>query len=106
MATRAVGSCMVVGCEEHYACRLRAKGLNVSPRLQMTRTLNWRPTVTPPPSHYANIAGERRPDGSFSPYFNPDGSPVRHRQAQREAGKIKDTVQRIRAEAAAMAPSS
>lgn len=106
MATRPVGSCVRVGCEEHYACRLRAKALNVSPRAQMTKTQNWRPTPSLPPAHYANIAGERRPDGSFSPYLNPDGSPVRHRQMQREEPKIRDAVNRIRAEAAAMAPSS
>lgn len=81
--------CVVPGCEEHYGCRLRSKGVSVSPRVGEARTRNWKPTPDTPPAHYANILYDERPGGTKMPVLNPDGTPVRHRQAQREAGKIE-----------------
>lgn len=77
------------GCQEHYGCRLRDKGIQVSPQATPTRH-NRKPTKgMQPPSHWADCVYDERPDGSKMPVLNPDGTPVRHRQAQRESERIE-----------------
>ena len=80
--------CQIPGCQEHYGCRLRAKGMQVSPRAQMTRTQNWRPSVSKPPSHWKNIVYSERPDGSKMPVLKPDGTVLRHKEYQEKKSKI------------------
>ena len=77
------------GCVEHYACRLRGKGLQVSPRATPTKTLNWRPTPFEPPSINAKIIYDERPDGSKMPLMNPDKTVVRHKQYREHEHKIE-----------------
>ena len=88
--------CEIPGCTEHYACRLRNKGLQVSPRVQMTRTQNWRPSVSVPPSHYKNIIYDERPDGSKMPVLKPDGSVLRHKEYQEHKAKYDAIIHRNR----------
>lgn len=96
VATRPVGSCSTPGCVEHYACRLRDKGLQVSPRATPTTTLNMKPTPGKPPAYNREIIYNERPGGTKIPLLNPDGSVVRRRQYDREKAQITSTIRRIR----------
>lgn len=88
--------CVVEGCVEHYACRLRNKGLQVSPRAQSTRTLNWRPTPSIPPKSNGALLYDTRPDGSKMPVLREDGSHVYVREAREAGGQVESTIRRIR----------
>ena len=84
------------GCQEHYGCRLRAKSLNVSPRVSPRTGANWKPTPLKPPSHYANFAYEDRPGGFKSPIRGPKGEHLRQREFE-QSPKHTETLARIRA---------
>lgn len=84
--------CQIPNCTEHYGCQLRNKGISLSPRIGEERTRNWKPTPDLPPSHYKNIRKDPRPGGTAMPVLNPDGSVVRHRQAQRDARRIEEQL--------------
>ena len=63
-----------------YGCRLRSKGVAISPAATPSR----RNTVAPPtadPAWERGVAGERRPDGSFMPYLNDKGSRLHLKEA-------------------------
>ena len=96
MATRPVGSCDIPNCDEHYACRLRGKGLQVSPRAETTKTQNWRPTPSIPPARNKQIIYDERPGGYKMPVLNPDGSVVRQREYDARKHEITSTIRRIR----------
>lgn len=95
MATRPVGSCDTPDCG-HYACTLRAKGLQVSPRAETTKTQNWRPTKSVPPSRNAQIIYDERPGGYKMPLLKADGSVVRQREYDERKSEITSTIRRIR----------
>lgn len=89
------------GCDIHYGCRLRAKGVAISAQATPTKTLRLhRPggAVKPgeAPSWEKGIAGERMPDGSFSPLLNRDGTPVRSKQMAEKRPVIEREVRRLR----------
>lgn len=96
MPDRPVGSCTEPDCTEHYACRLRNKGLQVSPRAQGTRTQNWRPTPSVPPSRNKQIMYDERPDGSKMPILKPDGSVVRQREWDEKRHQYESTIRKLR----------
>lgn len=92
--------CVVDGCQEHYGCRLRAKGLQVSPKATPSR-VNNRPFVPRPmqtDSFRSGITGETRRDGSFMPYIHKDGSLLRQgtmtNDRRRLEGIRKDQLKR------------
>ena len=87
------------GCTnaEHYSCMLRSKGLQVSPRAQMTRTQNWRPTPSIPPSYNKQIMYDERPGGIKMPILKPDGTPVRRRYYDENKHQITNTLRTNRA---------
>jgi hypothetical protein len=88
--------CQTPGCQEHYGCRLKAKGLQVAPTVgASTQTRNWRPTVDVPPPHYKNILTRDVPGGFKLPVLKADGSPIRHREAQRDSRKIDNQIARV-----------
>ena len=89
--------CEVPGCDEHYACRLRNKGLQVSPRAQMTRTQNWRPTPAVIPSLNKQLVYDERPDGSKMPVIKPDGTHLRMKEYLEKKPQIDATISRLRA---------
>lgn len=95
MATRPVGSCEP-GCEEHYACRLRGKGLHVSPRAESTRTQNWRPTKSEPPAYNKTIMYDERPGGYKMPILKPDGGVIRQREWDQKRHQYEANIRRIR----------
>lgn len=90
--------CTIPACDnpDHYACRLRAKGTQVSPRAQSTRTQNWRPTPFKPPSYNKQIMYDERPGGIKMPILNPDGSLVRRKQFDEHKSEITNNMRRIR----------
>jgi len=87
--------CRVPACDEHYACRLRAKNVDIAPSATPTRMSN-RPVVlprkVPGPSWEKGIAGETRSDGSFMPYLTESGS----RMHVKEAGERRREIKAIR----------
>lgn len=70
--------CTVDGCTRCFACRLRAKGVAVSPSATPNRTANRRQPMRPleAPSWEKGTVGEKRPDGSVMPYLGSDGTPI------------------------------
>lgn len=69
--------CTVEGCEAHYACRLRAKSLMVSPKATPTRHNRKAPAPHRFNQWEKGIAGEHRPGGGFMPYQDVHGDPIR-----------------------------
>lgn len=96
MASRPVGSCDVPDCDEHYACRLRGKGLQVSPRAESTKTQNWRPTKSEPPSRNKQIIYQDRPGGTKMPVLKADGTVLRQREYDEKRHVIDANIRRIR----------
>lgn len=66
--------CEIPDCEEHYGCRLRNKGLNISPRAQMSRTQNWKPTPSVPVKSNGDYLYDERKGGTRMPILGPDGT--------------------------------
>jgi hypothetical protein len=89
--------CQIPECMEHYGCRLRKKGIQLSPRATPTATQNWRPTPSEPPSLNAQIIYDERPGGVKMPLMNPDGTLVRHKQWRENRKTIEANIRRIRA---------
>jgi hypothetical protein len=89
--------CTIEGCTTHYGCRLRAKGLQVSPRAEMTKTQNWRPTPSVPPSRNKEIIYDERPGGVKVPLMKPDGTVVRRKYYDEHKHQITSTLNTIRA---------
>lgn len=88
--------CQVENCTEHYGCRLRGKGLNLSPRATMTRTQNWRPTRSVPPAANHGYVYEDRPGGTKMPILNADGTQLHRRDYLEKQSQVDSTIRRIR----------
>jgi hypothetical protein len=80
----------------HYACRLRAKGLRVSPKLESTRTQNWRPTPTQPSSYNRTIMYDERPGGTKMPLLDSDGVVIRQKRWDENRASFENTMRRNR----------
>jgi len=72
--------CHITGCQEHYGCRLRNKGIQLSPAATMSRTQNWVATPSTPSSIDGAILYDERPGGIKMPILDHDGQTIRHRQ--------------------------
>lgn len=68
----------------------------MSPKLEATRTQNWRPTKTEPSSFNRQIMYDKRPDGSMMPIMNPNGEVVRRKEFGERRHEIESTIRRIR----------
>lgn len=88
--------CYIDGCQEHYGCRLKAKGLNVSPKATPTKNLNWRPTKSVPPASNKQIIYEDRPGGTKIPILKLDGEPLRGKEYRENQSKIDATIHTLR----------
>jgi len=75
---------------------MRAKGTQVSPRAQMSRTQNWRPTPSTPPSRNKQIVYDERPGGIKMPLMHPDGTVVRQKYADEHSHQITDHLRKTR----------
>lgn len=87
--------CVDEGCQEHYGCGLRAKGVQVSPQA----TPNRRNTVPPRDvggnSWEKGRVGTYRPDGSFMPYLHPDtGQDISTHEFAGERGRLEPLIRR------------
>ena len=51
---------------------MRGKGIQTSPRLMTTRTLNMLPTPVEPPAYNKEIMYSERPGGTKVPLINPN----------------------------------
>jgi hypothetical protein len=87
--------CQIDGCEEHYGCRLRAKGVQVSPKATPSRH-NKRKARVEPPSWNKGIVYDDRPGGTKMPVLNPDMTPVRMKQGAEQRHKITKHLRRSR----------
>lgn len=87
--------CQIEGCEEHYGCRLRSKGVQVSPNATPTRH-NRRKDKVEPPSWNKGIVYDERPGGTKMPVLNQDMTPVRMKQGAEQRHKINDHLRRSR----------
>ena len=90
--------CQIPGCLEHYACRLRAKGVSVAPSATPTRISN-RPYVYRPvkdPSWERGIAGETRCDGSFMPILTETQVPMGVKEYSERRHEIEGHIKRLK----------
>jgi len=85
------------GNPDCYHCRLRSKAVQVSPRVQMNRDRNWKPTPSVPPEFNKKIVYEDRPGGFKSPVLRKDGTPLRAKEHAEKRHEIDDQLARIRA---------
>lgn len=89
--------CEIEGCEDHFACRLRAKGLSYSSKATPTARVHKVLPRTPDPAWERGIVGEHRPDGSFMPYLAPDTrSPLRVHQHAGIRSDVAEQVTRLK----------
>lgn len=92
--------CRVEGCDIHYGCRLRAKGVSIAPSATPSRFRH-----TPRPASEVNknswergIAGEVRPNGSFAPYLNEHREPIRSYEMQNRRHEVETAVRRLKSD--------
>jgi hypothetical protein len=80
-----------------YGCRLRQKGVSVSPAATPSRR-NTKPSTTfaPRNSWERGVAGEHRPDGSFMPLLDASGQSLglkeygeRRREVDAQVARLK-----------------
>lgn len=88
--------CHEEDCTQHLGCRLRAKGMQLSPKATPTKTRRHKYRPPSQPSWEAGVAGERRPDGSFMPYLDADRNEMgvkeyaeRRRDVDAAVGRLK-----------------
>ena len=91
--------CQVLGCEEHFACRLRAKGVQLSPQA----TPNRRAVRRDPGPRQADPAWERgivtedRPGGFKMPLLEPGTrAPLHVKQYGEHRRDIDAQVKRLK----------
>lgn len=84
------------GCDT-YGCRLRRKGLQVSPRATPNRRNNVPPRASEPPSINKQIVYDERPGGYKMPIFTETGDPLRHKRWRENRHKIKDGLAKVKA---------
>lgn len=88
--------CQQQGCQQHYGCRLRNKGIRLSNAVTSTRTKNMRPTPFADPVQNAQIMYDERPGGTKMPFLNDNGTVLRHKQWRENKAGITDNIRRIR----------
>lgn len=90
--------CSIPDCADHYACRMRAKGVRVSTEATPTRVANrpqpYRPMAEP--SWEKGVAGEHRPGGTFMPYLNENREEMGVHEHASKRHEVQDAVHRLR----------
>lgn len=93
------------GCEAHYGCQLRSKGINVAPSATPSRRrwVNRKPVA---PSWEKGRAGEHRPDGSFMPYLSPrTGQPMGVKEFSEHRHDFGTQIARLKSDPTVLAES-
>ncbi len=94
------------------ACRICGTSLSrlfSPPRIAPSATPSRKNAVPPrdaDPAWERGMVGDHRPDGSFVPYINDDGTPIRVHQFQNERHALEPAIAQRRAEQAAAASST
>lgn len=88
--------CAVPGCQEHYGCQLRNKGIQLSNSVTPSRTKNWRPTQTAPDPSRAAIQYDERPGGIKVPFLKADGRPLRKGEMSKRKSDLAAEVRNSR----------
>lgn len=89
--------CQVPDCDQHYACRLREKGVQIGTLATPSRQKKGRLTPTAPQTHLGEVVYDERPNGTRMPLVNPDGTPVRKGQARRQERKVEEFRRQLHA---------
>ncbi len=87
-------------CTKHYGCRLRQKGIQVSPKATPHRIKNPVPSKMIPPPRNGQIIYDERPGGFKVPIINNDGTVLRGKQFDDNKRQITNNLRRIRSGAA------
>lgn len=82
--------CDIDDCDEHYACRLRAKGVQIGTLATPSKVKKGRLTPTAAQTHLGEVQYDERPNGTRMPILNPDGTPVRKGQARQQEKKLSE----------------
>lgn len=93
--------CTVAGCLEHFACRLRSKGVHVSPRATPSRVANRRQGYRPPPdpAYERGRVGEFRNDGSFMPVLIPGSTePMGLHERMGQRTRVEEGIRRLKSD--------
>lgn len=80
--------CQVPGCEEHYACGLREKGVAIAPSATPSR-INKVPPRKADPAWERGRVGEHRAGGTFMPYLDNDMHPMGVYEFQEKRSKVE-----------------
>jgi hypothetical protein len=87
-----------LGCVSHYGCRIRLKGIQVSPAATPSRR-RFKPRKPVGPSWEKGRAGEVRPDGSWMPYLSPKtGRPMGVKEYADGRGHFDTQVSRLKSD--------
>lgn len=97
--------CRVDGCEDHYGCRLRAKGVAVAPSAMPSRR-NTVPPRRADPAWERGVAGEHRPGGGFMPFLGDDGKPMPVKEHGERRTEVAGRVKRLKSDPNVFAASA
>jgi hypothetical protein len=85
--------CDVPNCDEHYGCRLRHKGIQVSPRALPNRPKNWRPSRTlTPDTSLAKPVTISNGRGVEKPVWKSDGTMLLKGEYVQDRRKYDDLI--------------
>lgn len=88
--------CQIPGCQEHYGCRLRDKGVQIGTLATPSKDKKGTLTPTTPNKAWAKCVYDERPDGSKMPILKEDGTPLRVKEASEKPHllrRLKDMQQ-------------
>lgn len=89
--------CEEAGCTAHYGCRLKQKGLQLSPTVTPTKTLNMVPATKEPPAYNRTIMYDERPGGIKMPIINATtGDVVRQKEWDAKGSKYTEALRTTR----------
>lgn len=80
-----------------YGCRMRRKGLQVSPKATPSRRNHIPPRRVEPPGVNKQIVYDERPGGFKMPIFTEKGDVLRHKRYSEQRHKINDQLARVKA---------
>lgn len=81
--------CQIPGCDEHYGCRLRSKGVQIGTLATPSKEKKGTLTPTQRNPAWAKQVYDERPDGSKMPILKSDGTPLRVKEASEKPHLLK-----------------
>lgn len=86
--------CDVPGCDAHYGCRIKNKGVQVSPRATPSRVRHPHPVPREPPAYNREIMYSHRPGGTKVPLINGTTGDVIRRKEYENKRHSYETIRR------------